>query len=198
MANLSKALFVLKKDPVMRGLIVKYDTPVFRSETDLFIDLIEAIINQQLSEKAAATIFKRFKSLFKKKVKPSPKLILALSDNKIRACGVSYAKVSYIKGLSRAVEDNKLILSKLPGLSNEEVIKRLTEIKGIGRWTAEMILIFSLLREDVFSFGDLGLRTAVSRLYKVGRDDFKEIEKISKKWQPYRSIACRYLWKSLG
>lgn len=198
MNDYHRALAHLKKNPVMRRLIALHDAPIFNSNSDLFSDLVEAIINQQLSSKAGETIFNRFKGLFKKESFPTPVDIASMPDEIIRTCGISFTKITYIKGVCKAVHERTLNLEALRILSDEDVIKELTKLKGIGRWTAEMILMFSLKRMDVFSIGDLGLRTAVSKLYKVDRGDLKKIEKISLQWRPYRTIASRYLWKNLG
>ncbi len=192
-----KALLYLSKDRKLKVIIEKYNLPDWNEDTDLFADIVESIINQQLSGKAAATIFGRFKNLFKTKTFPKPQDVLKVPDEKMRACGISYSKIKYIKGLCLAIIDKSLDVKKIPDLSDEEVIIELTKIKGIGRWTAEMILIFSLKRPDVFSTGDLGLRTAVSRLYKLDREDRVRIEKLAKKWSPHRSLASWYLWRSL-
>lgn len=192
---MDKAIRHLNKDLVLRKIIKKYQIEELNGESDLFQDLIESIINQQLSGKAATTIFNRFKNLLKNKL--TPQRVLKLSDKKIRNCGISYPKIKYIKGICRAIVDKTLDMKKVQRLSDEEVIIELTKLKGVGRWTAEMILIFSLKRPDVFSIGDLGLRNAVSRHYKINRDNLKKIELISKKWSPYRSFAARYLWRSL-
>lgn len=193
---MDKALRHLKKDLVLRKIIKDNKVEELSEEADLFQDLIEAIINQQLSGKAAATIFNRFKLLFKNKF-PEPKQILKVSDERIRACGISYPKIKYIKGVCKAIVDKNLNIKKISTLSDEEVIVELTKLKGVGRWTAEMILIFSLKRPDVFSIGDLGLRNAVSLHYKIKRENIKKIEKISQSWSPYRSLAARLLWRSL-
>lgn len=194
--DINPALNHLKKDPVISQLIEKLDEPIPAQEVNLYLDILDSIVSQQLSVKAAATIFKRFIALFSSPV-PSPQEILQKSDEELRSAGLSYQKIKYIKSLAQAIQDKSLDLEKLKSLSDEEVIVELTKIKGIGRWTAEMILIFSLQRQDVFSVGDLGLRTAVATLYNVNREDLKTIEEISKSWSPYRSLASRYLWKSL-
>lgn len=196
MNDYHRVLAHLKKDPVMRRLIEAHEAPHFNSDSNLFSDLIEAIINQQLSSKAGETIFNRFKDLFNGSF-PKPEEILVIADAKIRECGISFTKIGYIKGICKAIQERTLDLENLHVLSDEDVIEELTKLKGIGRWTAEMILMFSLKRTDVFSLGDLGLRTAVAKLYNVDRDDHKVIEAIALQWRPYRSIACRYLWKSL-
>lgn len=192
------ALTHLRKDRVMRKLIETHEAPRFNSESDLFSDLIEAIINQQLSSKAGETIFNRFRGLFQATPFPTPEDILSMPDRDIRTCGISFTKITYIKGICKAVGEKILDIEQLHELSDEGVVRELTKLKGVGRWTAEMILMFSLKRMDIFSMGDLGLRTAVAKLYTVDRDDHKAIAQISLRWSPYRTLASRYLWKSLG
>lgn len=188
----------LKKDPIMRGLIEKLPIPKWSNKNeDLFQAIIENIIGQQLSSGPADIITQRFIDLFGSETFPTALEIIAMPGEKIRACGTSWAKVAYIKNFCQFVVTGKLDLKKIKFKSNEKVIEELTQVKGIGRWTAEMILIFRLQRPDVFSLGDLGLRTAVSKLYNVDREDLKKIEEISLTWKPYRSIASRYLWKSI-
>lgn len=197
-----KELSHLKKDPIMALVVEKYGDIVWAQAPDLFEDLVESIISQQLSGKAAKTIFGRFKDLYPSTALgtiafPTPKQILATPHEKLRAVGLSNAKARYVKSLAEFVDTGQLVLDELKDKSDEEVITSLTRVKGIGRWTAEMILIFSLGRPDVFSMGDLGLKKAISKLYKVDMKDLEKIEKISDAWSPYRSLACRYLWKSL-
>ena len=187
----------LKKDPTLGVLVDRYDFPVFRHNVNLFTGLIDSIISQQLSIKAGNTIFNRFKSMFDSDLFPNPYEIVNTPDEKIRTAGISFPKIKYLKGLSEAIIKKELDLAVLERLSDEEVIQNLTKVKGVGRWTAEMFLISSLKRSDVFSVGDLGLRTAVSKLYKVERDNIKRIEKIAEVWKPYRTFASKYLWKSL-
>lgn len=183
------------KDPILQKLIKKYPAPTFTDRSEfLFYELIESIISQQLSIKAADTIFGRFKNLFGNKF-PTPSLVLAMDDEKLRACGLSFAKVSYVKSVANAFVSDLIDIEKIKKQSDEEVIEELTQIKGVGRWTAEMILIFTLKRPDVFSIGDLGLRNAITNLY--GITDKKEMLALSEKWKPYRSTACWYLWRSL-
>jgi len=165
--------------------------------TDYFVDLCEAIISQQLSEKAGATIWNRFVGLFPQ-YNVTPKRVLALPDEKIRGVGPSWSKISYLKNLASKVADKELDLEALKVMGNEEVISELTKVKGIGPWTAEMFLMFALGRPDVFSFGDLGLRNAIKKLYAMKKDPTrKQMEKITEKWIPYRTYACRILWRSL-
>lgn len=192
-----QALNHLKKDKVLRIIIDKYSVSPIIPSANLFGDLLESIVGQQLSIKAANTIFKRFLDLFPEEVLPEPVDILKLDDEVLRSCGLSRQKASYLKSLSTEINSGSLCLDHLSNLSDEEVISGLTKVKGIGRWTAEMFLIFTLGRSDIFSLGDLGLCTAVSRLYGVEKGDLTAIKNISSAWTPHRSLASRYLWKSL-
>lgn len=183
-------------DPILQKLIKKYPKPDFTDKSEiLFEKMIDNIISQQLSVKAADTIFKRFKDLFPKKNFPSPEDILKIKDEKVRQAGISYQKISYLKSVSEAFISGKIIPEKIKNMKDKEVIESLVQIRGVGQWTAEMILIFTLGRPDVFSLGDKGLRNAIKNLYKI--TDPKKIIKLSEKWKPNRSYASWYLWRSL-
>ena len=158
-------------------------------------DLVEAIISQQLSVKAADTIYSRFLKLFKNKF-PTPEQILKIDTEKLRAAGMSYSKAAYVKNIAQAFKNKQIEIEKIKQMSDEEVIVELTKIKGVGKWTAEMILIFTLSREDVFSLGDAGLKRAIKNLY--GITDEARILELSETWKPKRSFACWYLWRSLN
>ena len=186
----------LSNDPVMKKLIKQFDLPAWSYNGDLFLDLIGSIIGQQLSVKAGTTIENRFLDLFPKR-KPTPKQILKTPDEKLRKCGMSYGKIKYIKGICTAVIKKQVNFESLREMEDEEIIVELVKLKGVGRWTAEMFIMFCLGRPDIFSFGDLGLKNAVAKHYGIDRDDLKNIEKITIKWSPHRTLACRYLWKSL-
>jgi DNA-3-methyladenine glycosylase II len=186
----------LKKDPVMRKLIVKHQIKeYYGGQNNYFLDLIEIVIGQQLSMKAADSILKRFLTLFP--AKPKPDDVLKVSVEKLRAVGLSNSKANYVKNIAFAISSGALILDQLEKLADEEIKKELIKIKGIGPWSSEMFLIFSLKRPDVFSVGDLGLRSAIEKLYGIKRDDLKEIEKLADSWRPHRSLASRLLWASL-
>lgn len=186
-----------KNDPILHAAIKGELQSVQWLQTDLFVALCESIISQQLSIKAADTIFSRFKNLFPKGI-ITPEKTLKLSVEKLRKVGMSYGKASYIRDLSQKVKDKEIILEKLTDLQDEMVVAELVKVKGIGQWTAEMFLMFVLKREDVFSYGDLGIRKAIQKLYKLKKEPTKEqAEKIAKKWTPYRTYACRILWSSL-
>lgn len=158
--------------------------------------LVEAIITQQLSGKAADSISTRFRAIYGRFPKPDD--VMETSDAKLRKSGLSYMKISYIKDLSKKVESKEIRLAYMKNLTDEEIIVQLTQVKGIGRWTAEMFLIFSLGRLDVLPVGDLGLKKGIQRLYSLKEIPEKEqMERIAEKWKPYRSVATWYLWRSL-
>lgn len=185
-------------DPVLGTYIDRIEIPPIYKSVNYFSDLMDAIVSQQLSEKAGATIFARFQSLFPSK-KLTPEYLLTIPDEKIRSTGPSWTKISYMKNIANAIISGSLPLQSLDMMDNENVITELTKIKGVGRWTAEMFLMFSLGRDDVFSTGDLGLRRAIQRIYKLKKEPtVKQLEKISAKWIPYRTYACRILWRSLS
>jgi DNA-3-methyladenine glycosylase II len=186
-------------DPILAQVIDRVPAPqIKKRRNNYFKSLVEAIISQQLSNKAADTIITRFRKLFKQPGFPPPRQVLRMPTEKIRAAGLSYGKISYIKDLAQAIETRQLKIRQLHRLSDEEVIIRLIKVKGIGRWTAEMFLMFSLERPDVFSHGDLGLRNAIRKLYGFKKPPtVKQIEKTISKWQPHRTLASRYLWRSL-
>ena len=167
-----------------------------RGENNYFLALCRSIVGQQLSGKAASSIYKRFADSFGRKV-INPKNVLGKTDQELRDRGLSWAKVKYIKSLAEHVHSGELNLSKLDKLSDEEIITELTKVKGIGNWTVEMFLIFTLGREDVFSFGDLGLKKGIEKVYKRKDPTIAQMERITKKWMPYRSYGTIALWHSL-
>ena len=183
-------------DHMLQNLAEKYPPPKFQERSEfLYEDLIESIVSQQLSIKAADTIFGRFKALFNQTDFPTPQQILEKSDEELRTAGLSFQKISYIKSVADAFLSDLIDTKKIKTMSDQEVIEVLTQIRGVGKWTAEMILIFTLKRPDVFSVGDLGIRNAITRLYGITNQ--QEMLKLSEKWKPHRSTACWYLWRSL-
>ncbi len=186
-----------KVDPILYGIAIKIELRTLTKPEDAFIDLVESIISQQLSGKAADTIFGRFKKLFTNK-QITPSKLLKIPDEKIRSAGISYSKIKYIKGIAQEIVDGGLDLDKLESMNDEEVINELVKFKGVGAWTAEMFLMFALGRPDVFSAGDLGLQNAIVKLYKLdGKPDKDKLLEVSSKWSPHRTIASRILWRSL-
>lgn len=167
------------------------------SRPDAYEALIRAIVGQQLSTKAARSIWGRVQALFGGST-PTPADLIAADPQGLRDAGLSWAKVSYLRNLAERIEDGELELAQLPELSDEDVIAELLAIKGIGRWTAEMFLIFHLARPDVISTGDLGLRRAIQLAYGLETPPGPtEFERIAEPWRPHRTLACLYLWRSL-
>lgn len=186
-------------DPIFSSLVEKVTLQKLskRPPAKYFQSLCHEIIGQQLSSKAADVLCDRFDKLFGKQNVTSGK-VLQFSEEKLRSIGMSWAKVRFIRDLSQKMVDKTVRLSHLDQLSDDDVIFELTKVKGIGPWTAEMFLMFTLGREDIFSFGDLGLAKAIQKLYNMKQKPTrKQMEKITKKWSPYRTHAALVLWKSL-
>ena len=191
-------------DPVMAELIERLgERSAARRrrgmpKPDAYGALLRTVVGQQLSSKAAATIYQRVLDLFGGKT-PSPKQILAASEADLRGAGLSGRKVEYIRDLAAHVQSGELELDRLEQLSDEEVIAEISAVRGFGRWSAEMFLIFHLERPDVISGGDLGIRKAIQLAH--GMDEMptpSEVEEIGKRWSPHRSLASIYLWESLA
>jgi DNA-3-methyladenine glycosylase II len=198
-SDYAKARRVLaRRDPVIRDLMRQFgECGLARAQrTDPFRALLHAIIAQQLSTKAAATIEARFAALFDGR--PSAAAIAALPDDRLRAVGISPQKLGYIRDLCARTLDGSLALDAMEKLPDEDVIAALVNVKGIGRWTAEMFLMFRLHRPDVLPVGDLGIVKAVQRAYKLRQAPTPvRLTRLGENWRPYRSVACWYLWASL-
>jgi len=191
---------LMRRDPVLGAAIKRIGAcgMAERQRADHMSALVGAIVSQQLSTKAAATIFGRFLSLFPEKQIPNAAAIEVLDDATLRGVGLSGQKVGYLRDLCARLGDGRLRLEELDDLPDEVVIERLTAVKGFGRWTAEMFLMFRLHRPDVLPVGDLGIVNAVRKLYGLRKHpDPKRLQKIGEAWRPYRSVACWYLWQSL-
>lgn len=187
----------LALDPIMAPLIRQMDASRIARDNDIYLRLMRAIVGQQLSVKAAATIWSRFLSLYQDNY-PAPKAVLDTPAENMRKCGLSAQKASYIINIAAFSQQYRMDLDHLDKLGNEEVIAYLGQIKGVGRWTVEMILMFALGREDVFPIDDLGVRNAMIKLYNVQstkRQLKADLENIAAKWAPYRSYACLALWQ---
>jgi DNA-3-methyladenine glycosylase II len=190
----------MRRDPVL-ATAIKAIGPcrmAERQRKDHLTALVGSIVSQQLSTRAAATIFGRFVALFPEGTALSAEGIAALDDQTLRSVGLSGQKVRYLRDLTSRLRDGRLNLDELDALDDEAVIERLTEVKGFGRWTAEMFLMFRLHRPDVLPVDDLGIVNAVHRLYKLRkRPDSKKLRTLGEAWKPYRSVASWYLWQSL-
>lgn len=187
-----------KNDPVLANLIEKIGYCTLKKKKDHFDSLLGSVIGQQLSLKAAESIYNRVKLHFKDGLLPA--YIINETDENLRRLGLSNAKVKYVKDLSQRILAEELVLKRLPRMPDDKLMESLTAVKGIGSWTAHMFMIFSLSRLNVLPTGDLGLKRAIMINYRLRKmPDEKKIIQISKKnnWAPYNSVASWYLWKSL-
>ncbi len=188
----------LSKDKKLKKLVENGNPHQLKKRKNICIYLCASIMSQQLSTKVADVIYNRFIALFGGK-EPVPQQILDMPFEKLRAIGLSNAKVSYVKNVAQFELESGMDHRKLNKMTNEEVITYLTQIKGVGRWTVEMLLMFALGREDVFAIDDLGVQNAMISIYKLDRADKKKFRedllKISDKWSPYRTYACVHLWR---
>ena len=187
-------------DPVLGRVIANGRAIQPRPHEDLYLALLRAIVSQQISTKAAAAIWKRFQALFPPEGYPEPREVLALSEDELRAAGLSRQKAGYLKAIAEYNERGLLDYEHLTSLSEDAFTQHLTAIKGVGRWTAQMLQMFALDQPDVFSEGDLGIQNAMRKHYglaETGRALQKRMVTIAEVWRPYRSLACKYLWQSL-
>lgn len=186
-------------DPILGSVIERHEPCDITEHDRYYEELASSIVSQQLSVKAARTIWHRFLDLFDGKM-PSPDQIIATDDQIIRSAGLSGQKVRYIKDLAAHIVNGELEIDKLNTLSNDEIIQELTAVKGIGIWSAHMFMIFSLARLDVLAWGDLGVRKSAQTLYNLPTLPTKEdLETLAEQnhWAPYESVVCWYLWKAL-
>ena len=187
----------LKKDKRLVSILDNHAPFVLKKKRNICLDLCSSIMSQQLSTKVAEVIFKRFLLLFDN-ANPKPSDILAIEYQQLRFIGLSHAKASYIHNVANFAIEKGMTNRKLNAMSNEEVIGYLSEIKGVGRWTVEMLLMFTLGREDVFAVDDFGIQQSMAKLYHIEHLSNKELKqkmiKISEKWMPYRTYACLHLW----
>ena len=191
-----EAVFYLSdNDPIMKNIINNHNEDYLQSRDDPFNALCRTIIGQQISVKAAASIWNKFATGTKN---INPKNVIKYGNNNIRKCGISNKKAEYIIGLSNFFIENPDSVNLWKKMDDKSIIKELCQLKGIGPWSAEIFLMFCLLRPDVLPLGDLGLRRAVGKNYLNTFDPtYEEVEKVAKKWIPYRSAATWFLWKSI-
>ena len=182
-------------DPVLSAIIDRVGSYAMTYRDPDFSTLVRSIVYQQLSGKAAATIFQRVIDACGGEL--TPKRILKLRPQRLRACGLSKQKLDYVRSLAKLTAAGKLDFKTLPKMSDEEVIASLTQVKGVGVWTAHMFLMFALRRENVLPVGDLGVQNAIKRAYRKRKVTPEHVEKIGKIWHPYCSVAAWYLWRSL-
>ena len=182
-----------KKDSNLSKVIAQFDEFELISRGDLFNTLIRSIVGQQISVKAAATVWAR---LSEKVGKMSPVNILSIDFEELRSCGLSQRKTEYIIGIAESWSDYENC--EWEKMNDEDLIEKLIQLRGVGRWTAEMILISSLLRPDVFPIGDLGMIRGIEKIYNLGKEMKKEeLYEVSEKWKPWRTVACCYMWRAV-
>jgi len=184
-----------KRDRVMKKLIAAYPQITLRSRGDAFSTLARSIVGQQISVKAADSVWKK---LVANVPAITPTAIGASNTEAMRSCGLSASKAVYLQDLARHFNEDRLVIGQWPSMSDDALIAELTQVKGIGRWTAEMFLIFYMLRPDVLPLADIGLQRAIGLHYNGGAAfDKAEIVTLAERWQPWRSVATWYLWRSL-
>lgn len=188
----------LSKDSKLRKVLAEQDAVTLSSHKNIPLRLCASIMSQQLSTKVAKVIFYRFLELYAGK-EPTPQQIADTPFDTLRAIGLSNAKTQYVLNVAQFAIDHKLDDKKLRKMKDEDIIELLTQIKGVGKWTVEMLLMFTLGREDIFAVDDYGIQVAMKNIYKLddsNKKEFKEaMQKISAKWSPYRTYACLHLWQ---
>lgn len=187
----------LSKDKKFRKILAKQEPVTLQKQKKIYLALCSSIMSQQLSTKVAKVIHQRFLDLYKSK-SPTPQQILDTPFEKLRGIGLSNAKVNYVQNVCRFFIEHKLTDARLHKMTDQEVVDLLIQIKGVGKWTTEMILMFALGREDVFAVDDLGIQQSITKLYNLDASDKKKMKtrmiEISSQWSPFRTYACRYLW----
>ena len=194
--DIEAGLDFLKKDKNMKVLIKKFGRPDFNQGQDYFQSLLRSIVFQQLSGKAAKTIYERLVSLITRTSHLWPNEVLKLNKDEMRKAGLSFQKINYVKNLADYFENNSLQKKDVEEMTDEEISKELIQIKGIGQWTVDMFLMFTLNRADILPYKDLGIQKGIMKIFKMKNlPSKKEMENCSRKWRPYRTIACWYLWR---
>jgi DNA-3-methyladenine glycosylase II len=186
----------LRKDVLFREVLKKHKLEPFKRPSEPFAALVRAIVYQQLSGKAAGTILKRFLALFPDEKFPTPAQVLKLKNTQFRKVGMSGQKTNYLRDLAAKFTDGTIEPKKFSKMTDEEIREHLMAVKGIGRWTADMFLMFTLHRPDVLPTGDLGIQKGFQRLFHLRTlPDARKMEKLSRPWIPHRTVACLYLWR---
>jgi DNA-3-methyladenine glycosylase II len=186
-------------EPVMAELVARFGPLHLSRSDDYFSTLVESIASQQLSSKVADTITKRIRALMGDNERIEVESVLAVPDQALRDAGLSWGKVRYVKDLAQKVADGEVHLQSISQMTNEDAVAELVKVKGIGRWTAEMFLMFSLARPDVLAVGDYGLQSAIKRLYSLSDlPKPAQMQELAEPWRPFRSYASLYLWRALG
>jgi DNA-3-methyladenine glycosylase II len=195
-----EAIRVLQKDPRLKHLLSQVEIPELHPQPDqLYENLLASVLSQQLSAKAASTIHGRFLDLFPNRY-PAPSELRTLTDEQLRAAGVSRQKAGYLRNIAERFDEEDLVHADWASWTDEEVVEHLTRIKGVGTWTARMILMFTLGRPDVFPVEDQGIQSAMDRYYQLpekGKARKNVMQEIAETWRPFRTFACMFLWQAL-
>jgi len=194
--DIEAGLDLLKKDKNMQDLINKFGKPDFNLRQDYFQSLLRSIVFQQLSGKAAQTIYERLVNLIPKTSKLCPNEVLKLDKDEMRKAGLSFQKINYVRNLAGYFKNNSFHKKDVERMTDEEISKELIQIKGIGQWTVDMFLMFTLNRSDILPYKDLGIQKGIKEILNMKNlPSKKEMDNCSRKWRPYRTIACWYLWR---
>ena len=196
MIDIKAGIDLLKKDKKMNDLINKFGRPDFSQREDYFQSLLRSIVFQQLSGKAAQTIYERLVNLIPNTSNLCPNEVLKLDKDEMRKAGLSFQKIDYVRNMANYFENNSFYKKDVERMTDEEISKELIQIKGIGQWTVDMFLMFTLNRPDIFPYKDLGIQKGIMKILNMKNlPSKKEMENCSRKWRPYRTIACWYLWR---
>ena len=194
--DIEEGIDFLKRDKNMKILIDKFGSPNFTIGQDYFQSLLRSIVFQQLSGKAAKTIYERLVNLIPKTTNLCPNEVLKLDKDEMSKAGLSFQKINYVRNLADYFENNSLQKKDVEEMTDEEISKELIQIKGIGQWTVDMFLMFTLNRADILPYKDLGIQKGIMKILNMKNlPSKKEMENCSRKWRPYRTIACWYLWR---
>lgn len=196
--NPEAAVIHLQQEASIQPLLAQIEMPDFTPSGRIYYDLLESIVSQQLSVKVADVIFKRFISLFPDNY-PHPDLVIAIEFEKLRGVGLSGQKAGYLQNVAKFALENDLEKTDWASMSDDEIISFLTQIKGVGKWTVQMLLMFTLARPDIFPVDDLGIQQGMKRLFKIEEQNARLLKirmtELAEPWRPWRTVACRYLWR---
>ena len=195
--NFKEAIAHLQQEPAINRDIMSIEMPLFTPSKRIYYDLLESIVSQQLSVKVADVIFKRFLSLFPDNY-PHPEMVIAIETERLREVGLSFQKAGYLQNVARFALENDLENKNWDAMTDDEIIDFLTQIKGVGKWTVQMLLMFSIGRPDVLPIDDLGIQQGMAKIFglqETGKDLKNKMIELSEPWRPWRTVACRYVWR---
>jgi len=195
--NLSEAMAHLHKEPNISRVLQAIEMPDFTPSRKIYFDLLESIVSQQLSVKVATVIFNRFLALFPDNY-PHPELVIAIETTQLRSVGLSNQKAGYLQNVAQFALAHDLENKDWHTMSDDEVIQFLTQIKGVGKWTVQMLLMFSLGRPDVLPIDDLGIQQGMAKIFglqETGKELKNKMVELAEPWRPWRTVACRYVWR---